>query len=773
MMAKQSPHSQLELLLQIAMATMTALGTLMLGMGERDLTLPVLAMIVSATSVFVTDVGGYLRLNARVANIAGSTAVVVFVWDFLQRFSGDTQLLAVANLLIYLQFILLYQRKTVTIYWLLALLSLLQTAVATVLNFEILFGFLLLAYFVCGVMTLGLFFLYRETARYAQAPNGSEVDGVAAASPVSHSNSPVSASDEQASDPLSWVFVRQMTFAASIALSFAIAFFFIVPRIGQRNWRQPILASQPMLGASEKIVLGELGQISESPLEVMKVEFLDVDTGRPYLLGEAPLFRGVCLTHYEDNAWRQDSEHDADPDPLPRRSPVGGLVRQLIHMAPTESSVVYCVAPVLAASRGLAIQRDANSWRMDRVDHYTDTLQLDTSGFVNRRQSLFIPQEFHGAPELLREFELLPDLTALAAKIVAQFDVDDPLARARELTSHLHNSGQYAYTLSPPSRPADSDAIEDFLFVQPRGHCEYFASALALMLRSVGIPSRVVIGFNGGEWNPWGKFYLVRELHAHAWVEAYLPPDKLPAHLRDRDLEKWQYGGWVTLDPTPGAEGSSARLGTPAGQPTLRQAIEYARYLWTNYVMGLNADKQLRSIYEPLMGLASDAVRATFSVETWSQVGLGLYEWVGLGEWERTRRISWRLGVLVLLAALTMSWAAWRWRRPRRRQIQSWWSRWAVARRQRVIVDFYDKLETLLARHRQSRPEQSTQLEFAKAARDWLAASVETSAVAQVPVELAQVFYRVRFGGSPLDSAERKLVEQSLAQLSTALAARR
>ena len=773
-MAKSSPNTQVELLLQIAMATMTALGTLMLGMGERDLTLPVLAMIVSATSVFVTDVGGYLRLNARVANIAGSTAVVVFVWDFLQRFSGDTQLLAVANLLIYLQFILLYQRKTVTIYWLLALLSLLQTAVATVLNFEILFGFLLLAYFVCGVLTLGLFFLYRETARYAPAPGDNAGDGFAAASTVSHSNSPVSASSEQASDPLSWVFVRQMTFAATIALSFAIAFFFIMPRIGQRNWRQPILAGQPMLGASERIVLGELGQISESPLEVMKVEFLDVDTGRPYLLGEAPLFRGVCLTRYEHNAWRQESSQNSDPDPLPSHDPVRGLVRQSIHMAPSENSVVYCVAPMLAASRGLAVQRDANSWRVDRVDHYSDTLQLDTSGFVNRRQSLFVPHESHDAPDLfITEAKRLKDLSKLAATIVEPIDPEDPLARARELTSHLHNSGQYSYTLSPPARPAGKDAIEDFLFSQPRGHCEYFASALALMLRSVGIPSRVVIGFNGGEWNPWGKFYLVRELHAHAWVEAYLPPDKLPTHLRDRDPEKWQNGGWVTLDPTPGAEGSSARQGTPAGQPSLRQAFEYARYLWTNYVMGLNAEKQLRSIYEPLLGLASDTVRATFSVETWSQVGLGLYEWVGLGEWERTRRIPWRLGLLVLLAALAMSWAPWRWRRPRRQTIHSWLSRWAVARRQRVIVDFYDKLESLLARHRHSRPEQSTQLEFAKAARDWLAASAETCAVAHVPVDLAQAFYRVRFGGSPLDSAERKLVEQSLAQLSTALAARR
>ena len=77
---------RVELLLQISMATLTALGTLLLGLGEREVTLPLLAMIVSASSVYLTNVSGWLRLNPKVANIAGSTAVVVFVWDVLQLF---------------------------------------------------------------------------------------------------------------------------------------------------------------------------------------------------------------------------------------------------------------------------------------------------------------------------------------------------------------------------------------------------------------------------------------------------------------------------------------------------------------------------------------------------------------------------------------------------------------------------------------------------------------------------------------------------------------
>ncbi|MGD9646702.1 MAG: DUF3488 and DUF4129 domain-containing transglutaminase family protein [Pirellulales bacterium] len=772
MISKRSPREQLELVLQITMATMTALGTLMLGMGERDLTLPVLAVIVSVSSVLITDYYGYLRLNARVANIAGSTAVVVFLWDLLQRFSGDTQLLAVANLLIYLQFILLYQQKTITIYWLLALLSFLQTAVATVLNFELLFGFLLLVYFVCGLLALGLFFTLRETLRY-----GGMASRVDTSVGLTETGLPCRIEPNEctvvAGDPLSWPFIRQMATVSAAALTFAIVFFFFVPRLGQRNWRQPILVGQSMLGASDRIVLGELGQISESPLEVMKVEFQDVDSGRPYLLGEAPLFRGVCLTRYEHNAWHQDNARQRDPSSLPRRSAERGLVRQSVHMAASDNSIVYCVGPVLAASKGLAIEHDANSWRIERLDPRLDLFHLDTSGFVDRRQSRFLPHEWSEPPKVGDEYQRLEELSGLAALLVQHIDPEDPLARARELTSHLHNSGQYSYTLSLPQRPPGVDAIEDFLFNQRRGHCEYFASALALMLRSVGIPSRVVIGFNGGEWNPWGKFYLVRELHAHAWVEAYLPPDKVPFSLRQQDPGRWRNGAWVTLDPTPGAEGSPARLGTPAGQPSLKQTIEYARHLWSSYVMGLNADKQLRSVYEPLYDFGRDALRAIASPDTWSQLAAGVCDWVGLSEWQRTRRIPWKLGVLVIVAALAGTWGIWRWRYLAKRSKTGWWSRLRKARQHRNLIDFYRQFEELLARHQQARPAHATQLEFAASAGEWLATDDQTTIAVGVPIEIAQAYYRVRFGNSPLDSVERDQVEQSLAKLRIALAARR
>ena len=112
--------------------------------------------------------------------------------------------------------------------------------------------------------------------------------------------------------------------------------------------------------------------------------------------------------------------------------------------------------------------------------------------------------------------------------MVANAPVDDPIARAKALESHLRESGQFQYSLQKVQRQPGVDPIEDFVTQNRSGHCEYYASALCLMLRSLDIPARLVVGFKGGELNSLGGFYQVRQRNAHAWVEAYLPPDEVP-----------------------------------------------------------------------------------------------------------------------------------------------------------------------------------------------------------------------------------------------------
>ena len=81
---------------------------------------------------------------------------------------------------------------------------------------------------------------------------------------------------------------------------------------------------------------------------------------------------------------------------------------------------------------------------------------------------------------------------------------------------------KFRYTLDI-ERVSQLDPLQEFLFVRRAGHCEYFAAAMAVMLRSLGVPARVVNGFQRGEWNPYGQYYIVRYYDAHSWVEAFMP----------------------------------------------------------------------------------------------------------------------------------------------------------------------------------------------------------------------------------------------------------
>jgi hypothetical protein len=757
------------LLLQIAIATLTALGTLLLGMGERQMTLPLMAVIVSASSVYLTDVSGWFRLNPKVANIAGSTAVVIFVWDFLNRFGEETQLLAVANLLIYLQFVLLYQKKSDSTYWLLALLSLLQVAVATALNFELVFGLLLFVYLVCGLAAMGLFFLHRElgpferhqqrclAGKFAASQQASRRWPWSTGGPAVH----VRWRHSELQEVLGWRFVRQVSGLTGVTIGFALLFFFAVPRVGQNPWPGAMTSSQSVAGASNQVVLGETGPIAENPEVVMRTAFFRADTNTYYPLKEAPLFRGPVLSQYADGTW---TEGEVKPiHPAPAAALPNEKVRQVIWTRSSNTGSVYCVAPVVEIEDRGDKRLNFNSATQQVTREYKNrdqTIEIYTTGLSNGRQMSLIPNtvDQDSLAELTEcSDKRLANLRNLADALVSETDPGDALTRSRILCNHLHDSGLYEYTLFAPERDAELDPVEDFLFKHQRGHCEYFASALALMLRSVGIPSRVVLGFNGGEYNGVGGFYQVRQLHAHAWVEAYLTSDQLPGELRGK--KPWQYGAWLTLDPTPGTSGAASRIGTTAGLPSFRQVADYARYLWSSYIMGLDSDRQLRMIYEPVAaGLVRGWQRLLEHIG-WHALIDRITAPFGIDD-PRVAPVAALVALVALMATalIGLSRLARRLRGPRKR----------APKTLRVVVEFYERLESLLAELGLVRPETLTQCEFAQAAADGLTARGLPPSVASVPIRVTDAFYRVRFGRRHLDKHQLHAVEQALTLLEQA-----
>jgi hypothetical protein len=175
---------------------------------------------------------------------------------------------------------------------------------------------------------------------------------------------------------------------------------------------------------------------------------------------------------------------------------------------------------------------------------------------------------------------MTPKIAALAGEVMGE---GTDFKRARRLESYLIDN--YTYTLDFVGR-SPNNPIEDFLFRYRSGQCEYFASSMVLMLRSQGIPARLVTGFLGGEYNPFEGYYIVRENNAHAWVEA------------------WQNGvGWRIFDPTPPAGRPAA--GNEGAALLAQQAWDFLIFRWDRYVLTFGLYDQLR-IFGSLRELWTD-----------------------------------------------------------------------------------------------------------------------------------------------------------------------
>ena len=143
--------------------------------------------------------------------------------------------------------------------------------------------------------------------------------------------------------------------------------------------------------------------------------------------------------------------------------------------------------------------------------------------------------------------------------------------KAREVLRYLRDN--YAYSLS--RKKFQKSPLYDFLFIQKKGHCEYFSTAMVLLLRSIGVPARNVTGFYGAKWNSFGKYYAVRQNNAHSWVEVYLPQT-----------------GWKRFDPTP----HSAPKKEGGFWRKTEEYIDSLRLRWHKFIIEYDLIDQLKAL---------------------------------------------------------------------------------------------------------------------------------------------------------------------------------
>ncbi|MGA2032528.1 MAG: DUF3488 and transglutaminase-like domain-containing protein [Thermoguttaceae bacterium] len=779
---RRIPRLDLPRLLSVNVAVLVSLATLFLGMGERSPWTPLLVWLAALAAVALCDFTGWFYLN-RTAAAAAGLAAVVFSFRQLLHLGGDARILALADLLSYLQVILLFQKKDQHLYWELIGLSFLQVAVATSFNQGIWFGMLLVLWMLIGLSAMALVFLYGQwqacqTGRDLPPPAaaGNRWPLVAAA--------PVFVSSPAGTNRAG--IVRELFARLGMigigTLILTLVIFFTIPRLGQPAWRGALLAKKHLVGFSDTVRLGQLGELMESDEEVMRVDFLDPTSRRQYPVQGEIYLRGAVLTHYQDSRWSRKSSLPSPfvgegsgvrGDRLPRLPSQPAPVLERIAVEPSDHDNLCCMWPFLTADLPSSVRLETDPERLLRREGLSDqrlTFRLRTTALEHGVQLPLAPCQWPVPTERLLEMDdrKLPWLTALARQWAAESGLSarQPLEMAHSLEQHLSNSPRFQYSLEGQDRDTSVDAIEDFVHNHPRGHCEYFATALALMLRSQGIPARVVVGYKCDEWNDVGKFFQVRQLHAHAWVEAYIDPQHIPASPQgSATRQRWPLGGWLRLEATPAV---SAAAGGPTAWRRLHRGVQGLESAWSNYIMEMDRQRQKETVFQPLVRAMSQALGDLRNPAWWRQklaqiaARLGL---VGHGIAGLLLRLLFPLAMVLLIVAGTV----WLRRRAGPRTWRKADGRNTVeGRRRESRVEFYRQLEIVLARRGLVRSAAQTPREFARAAGAQLALDPGQAGLAPLPARIVEAFYRVRFGELPLDNEQAGAVEQALAMLASA-----
>lgn len=370
------------------------------------------------------------------------------------------------------------------------------------------------------------------------------------------------------------------TALVALILLLASAIFFVLPRVSSRYLASYTPNDAFASGFSDRVQLGRIGRIQQSNAVVMHVR-IEGDTKGTHDLK----WRGVALNVFTGKTWRNALEQSfaaRQPDgafavasrPEAGAVPTPSRRRQVIWyhvvLEPMGSNVFF-LAPWATEVRG-------NYGRV-ATDRAGAVFDMDTLHQVNRYSAVSdiatpSPQALREArgedpPGILLTYLQLPPLDARIPQLVQQVTASSgsDYDRATAIESYLLS--HYAYTLELP-RHSPPDPLADFLFERKRGHCEYFASAMTVMLRAARIPARLVNGFRGGEFNDVSGSYVIRARNAHSWVEAYFPGQ-----------------GWVSFDPTPG--------GPPAGNGLWDRAMLYADALssfWREWIVEYDAAHQ-------------------------------------------------------------------------------------------------------------------------------------------------------------------------------------
>jgi len=493
--------------------------------------------------------------------------------------------------------------------------------------------------------------------------------------------------------------------------------FLVIPRIGLAALPLRGQASRMVTGFTERVQLGAFGEIEADTTVVMRVHLPSLSTGGAPETLTSLRWRGVAFDHFDGRTWTVSRStlkltlRRELPVPFPLHKFYGGpVLTQEIRLEPMETQMIF------GAPRLLRLQTRSDFITIDDLGNVAVPLATARLQYtVDSEPEIGDPRRADIAdarqppdPRWQARYTQLPRVSprirALAHEVTA--GSVDPYDAAQRLTAWLRRELAYTLVLE---RPTIDDPLEDFLFVRRSGNCEYFAAALAVMLRSLQIPARVVNGFQRGEWNPYGRYFMVRLRDAHSWVEVFV-----------------NGAGWVTLDPSPRA---GAEASAPAAPALLW--LDSMRVSWYRYVVSFSLHDQLAVV---------DVARQA----TWT-LGATLLR---PADWRPGFRLAGAGVILVVALVVVVGWQ-------RRRS-----GAVGVA-----MPAFYARALRVLARRGLAPGAGETAREFARRA--------PAAPWAPPLAQLTGAYERVRFGGAALAPDEAAALDAALADLVLAVRVKR
>ncbi len=794
----------------INFALFAFIASCLIGIGQRSSTLPLLISSLLVVSLVFTDWLGVIRIPRLLAYITMLAGAIIAIVEFFVLRQID-QLTAVAKLLIYVQIGLMFQRKDRRVFEQWGIFLLLEMIVASLVNDNVLYGILLLPVLLVGCSALLAYASY--VSNLGSGSVGVESNSVYArmmrwlgrehllsqeSKGISMRLAPSANSFEVLNGTV--VGLRRATSIVISVVVFSVVFFYVLPRL-QSGAYEGAGWHRPAVGFSGEVSLDDVGELLETNSVALKVRFISVDDEIEFQPSESPYIRGaICHSYIGDGHWKTLEKGMYQSDLIANTPAIEKISSELQSTADAIDVIIeeqvafddatFSLPPFSRARAGTTPSEIVTyDWRMlhpKTAKGKKLKYRFRTYAYNQGKQQRFLPvfsdclDSMDGFPNLrdasvydldyLRQFraDQFPGLLAERDRVLAGEEEQNIVNKVLILEEHLVNSGEFTYSLAPSlKRRIGTDPIEDFVSNHKTGHCQYFASTMAMMLRSLNVPSRIVLGFRPSDFNSSGVYFLVRQRHAHAWVEAYLPTES----LKDAGIDLPQGigpGAWLRLDPTPGGEGSNAGGSIRSSQGQLESLQQF----WQDYVINVDKSNQPQALSFFNSNGTGSLAQLWRNIEQ-SLLTLQSSQFIG-GLLSPDRWFSWQAAVglsFVVVIALTLY-----------RVIGMLLRRYAGGGRKKRAVNmarivdagFYRRIVKSLARLNLRRSPQQTPLEFANHVANFLQERPEQFADVSADLSyLTSIYYRLRFGfEAPLQEKDLERIEAATKNIE-ALAAQR